>query len=607
MEHAEKPVLIYDGECRYCARQVRYWRRLTGDAIDYEPYQDAVVRHPEIPREDFARSIRLLAPGGEHYQGAAAAFRVLAAGGRPGGLHACRYLPGFAPLAEWGYRLVSRHRTGAERISRLLWGRERYPAQYVHVSWLFLRLLGLIYLAAFVSVAVQAEGLFGSKGILPLQEHLQWLTGQYPRDAWWMFPSVFWLNASDTAIRAVNLAGVLASVLLVCNILTRLMLPLLFLLYLSVTLAGQVFFNFQWDTLLLEAGFLAIFLPFGSPVILFLLHWVLFRLRFLSGAAKLLSGDAAWHNFSALNYYFETQPLAHTGSWYAHQLPDWLLRIAVGGVFFVELVVPFMMFLPRRPRLFAAWATILMQVLIILTSNHNFFNLLTIVLCVLLFDDLALRRAGLAPLTGVAARLLAFPRPWRVPGRLATLTAGLLAVLVLSTTLVMMWSTLSGRTLPAATEKLVLTLKRWHVVGNYHVFPIMTTRRPEVIVEGSNDGREWRPYEFRYKAGDAMRRPPFVVPHQPRLDWQMWFAALYPPYTPTAYWFPQFLERLLEGSPAVLDLLARNPFPERPPRYVRARLEMYRFATPAERQASGQWWSREPLGIYMPRLQRTSE
>jgi len=607
MEHRERPVLIYDGDCRYCARQVRYWQRLTGAALDYEPYQVVAGRYPEISRQDFERSIQLLTPEGERYQGAAAVFRVLAASGRTGGLRACRYLPGFSPLAEWAYRFVSRHRTGADRVTRVLWGRERYPAEYVQVSWLFLRLLGLIYLAAFASVAVQAEGIYGSQGILPLQEHLQWLIGQYPRDAWWRFPGVFWLDASDATIRVVNLAGILASVLLVCNILTRLMLPLLFLLYLSVTLAGQVFFNFQWDILLLETGFLAIFLPYGSPVILFLLHWVLFRLRFLSGASKLLSGDAAWHDFTALEYYFETQPLAHAGSWYAHQLPDWLLRLSVGGVFFVELVVPFMMFLPRSPRLFAAWATILMQTLIILTSNHNFFNLLTIVLCVLLFDDRALHRAGFAPLTGMAARLLAYPRPWREPGRLATLTAGLLAVLVLSTTLTMMWSTLSGRPLPAATENLVRTLKRWHVVGNYHVFPIMTTERPEVIVEGSNDGQVWLPYEFRYKAGDIMRRPSFVVPHQPRLDWQMWFAALYPPYTPTAYWFPQFLERLLDGSPAVLDLLARNPFPDKPPRYVRARLEMYRFATPALRQRTGQWWTREPLGIYIPPRYRAPE
>jgi predicted DCC family thiol-disulfide oxidoreductase YuxK len=593
MEHAEKPVLIYDGECRYCARQVRYWRRLTGDAIDYEPYQDAVVRHPEIPREDFARSIRLLAPGGEHYQGAAAAFRVLAAGGRPGGLHACRYLPGFAPLAEWGYRLVSRHRTGAERISRLLWGRERYPAQYVHVSWLFLRLLGLIYLAAFVSVAVQAEGLFGSKGILPLQEHLQWLTGQYPRDAWWMFPSVFWLNASDTAIRAVNLAGVLASVLLVCNILTRLMLPLLFLLYLSVTLAGQVFFNFQWDTLLLEAGFLAIFLPFGSPVILFLLHWVLFRLRFLSGAAKLLSGDAAWHNFSALNYYFETQPLAHTGSWYAHQLPDWLLRIAVGGVFFVELVVPFMMFLPRRPRLFAAWATILMQVIIILTSNHNFFNILTIVLCLFLLDDRALRIL-------LPARWRRAPHPARAaaPGRLRAIGLSALAGVLVFASAVQGWEMFSGSAAPAWAAAVEEPLNALRAVNKYHVFPTIKTERLELVVEGSMDREHWKTYVFRYKPGDPSRRPRFVVPHQPRLDWMMWFVPARHPLN--LMWFERFAERLLENAEPVTALLEHNPFPDEPPRYLRVTLYHYRFTTPEERRETGDWWVRESRGRFWP-------
>ena len=605
MHETNRPVLIYDGDCAYCAYQVRYWQRLTGDAVDYQRYQDVSGRYPDITPGEFAGAIQLLTPQGQRYSGAEAAFRVLAAGGRTASLACYRYLPGCSWLSEAVYRFVSRHRVGAYRLARLSWGRERYPAQYDFVSWLFLRGLALIYLVAFASFGLQADGLVGSHGILPVQTDLKDVAANYGSSAYWLFPSVFWLDASNTALKAVALSGIAASLLLFANILTRFILPLLFLLYLSVVYAGQVFFNFQWDFLLLEAGFLAIFLPYGSPFILFLLHWVLFRLRFLSGLSKLLSGDQSWANFTALDYYFETQPLPHIGAWYAHQLPEWLLRVGVGWTFFVELLVPFLMFLPRQPRLFAAWTTILMQVLILLTSNHNFFNLLTIVLCLLLFDDRAFRwvRYGewptsLAP--GVIRGFLRVARPQ--PGRFANAFAGLLAVVILSSTLSMMWSTTTGRPLPAFNEPVVRALVQWHIVNNYHVFPIITTARPELVVEGSDDGKVWKAYGFKYKPGELTRRLPFVVPHQPRLDWQMWFAALYPPNSRVAYWFYDFMRRLLEGSPDVLALLDYNPFPDHPPKYLRARLEMYQFATPEIKRETGQWWTSKPLGVYVPPL-----
>ncbi|HUT41381.1 MAG TPA: lipase maturation factor family protein, partial [Gammaproteobacteria bacterium] len=326
MPHPDRPLLVYDGDCDFCSGQVRYWQRLTGDAVDYAPFQQAAADFPQIPHEEFVRSIQLLAPDGSRHSGAAAAFRVLAAAGRPGWLRASRWLPGFAPLAEGIYRLTARHRVAAGRLARLLWGRERYPSDYRAVSWLFLRLLGLVYLAAFVSFGVQALGLIGSQGILPLTDELQALGAQHGTRAWWLNPSLFWLDAGDTAIQAVSIAGAVAALLLTLNLFTRTVLPLLVLLYLSLVYAGQVFMNFQWDFLLLETGFLAIFLPWGSAVIIWLMHWVLFRLRFLSGAYKLLSGDESWAGFTALTHYFETQPLPTVGAWFAHQLPEVVLR-----------------------------------------------------------------------------------------------------------------------------------------------------------------------------------------------------------------------------------------------------------------------------------------
>jgi len=605
MQETNRPVLIYDGDCAFCAWQVRYWRRLTGDAVDYQPYQAAAERYPDVPPGEFARAIQLITADGRRYSGAEAAFRVLAAGGRTASLACYRYLPGCSRLSEAVYRFVSRHRAAAYRLARLSWGRERYPAQYHLVSWLFLRGLALIYLFAFASFGLQADGLVGSHGILPVQADLKDMVANYGSNAYWLYPSVFWLDAGNVALKAVALAGMAASLLLFANILSRFMLPLLFLLYLSVVYAGQVFFNFQWDFLLLEAGFLAIFLPYGSPFILFLLHWVLFRLRFLSGLSKLMSGDETWANFTALKYYFETQPLPHVGAWYANQLPEWLLRAGVGWTFFVELLVPFLMFLPRQPRLFAAWTTIVMQVLILLTSNHNFFNLLTITLCLLLFDDRAFRwlhyrEWSMPSARGVMRNFLRVATP--VPGRFANAFAGLLTVVIFSSTLSMMWATITGRPLPAFNEPVVRALVQWHIVNNYHVFPIITTARPELVVEGSSDGKTWKAYGFKYKPGELTRRPPFVVPHQPRLDWQMWFAALYPPNSPVAYWFYDFMRRLLEGSPDVLALLDHNPFPDQPPKYLRARLEMYQFATPEMKRKTGQWWTSKPLGVYVPPL-----
>jgi predicted DCC family thiol-disulfide oxidoreductase YuxK len=603
MQQPDKTILIYDGDCAFCAWQVRYWQRLTGDTIDYQPFQSAAPAHPDIPQAEFANSIQLLTPDGRRYSGAEAAFRVLATGGHAATFTCYRYLPGFAQLSEAGYRFVARHRVGAYRLARLGWGRERYPAQYHLVSWLFLRGLALIYLFAFASFGLQADGLVGSQGILPVQADLKDIAAHYGNNAYWLFPSVFWLDAGNTALKAVALGGMAASLLLFFNILSRLMLPLLFLLYLSVVYAGQVFFNFQWDYLLLEAGFLAIFLPYGSPFILFLLHWALFRLRFLSGLSKLASGDETWRHFTALKYYFETQPLPHVGAWYANQLPDWLLRAGVGWTFFVELLVPFLMFLPRQPRFFAAWCTIVMQVLILLTSNHNFFNLLTLVLCLLLFDDRAFRwlhyqqwsRSGARRLPGRFLQVAQLR-----PGRFANVFAGLLAAVIFSSTLSMMWSTTTGRPLPSFNEPVVRALVQWHIVNNYHVFPIITTARPELVVEGSMDGKTWKAYGFKYKPGALTRRPPFVVPHQPRLDWQLWFAALYPPNSPVAYWFYDFMRRVLEGSPDVLALMGHNPFPDHPPKYLRARLETYQFTTPEEKRKTGQWWTSKPLGIYVP-------
>jgi len=464
-------------------------------------------------------------------------------------------------------------------------------ADYRRVSRLFLRLLALIYLAAFASLALQIEALVGSRGLLPLTEHLQDAHQQMGAVAYVRLPTLFWLDAGDSALYSATVAGCVLAPMLLLGILPRLSLIGLFILYLSLFHAGQLFMNFQWDYLLLEAGFLAIFLPQGpNRLVVWLFHWLLFRLRFESGIAKLLSGDPAWSDFSALQYYFETQPLPHWGAWYAHQLPDWVLRSGVGLVLVAELLIPLLMFLPRRLRLLAAWVTLITQVLILLTSNHNFFNLLTMALCLFLFDDRAVAAAASAPARVVAGS----------PGRLYTAITGLGALLILSVSGSLLAEMVIRRSPPAVIADTIPYVRSFGIAHRYHVFPTIKTERIEVELQGSWDGIAWQSYTFRHKPQALDEMPRFIVPHQPRVDWMMWFVPLSLPMNRP--WLERLAARLFENAPQVTALLKDNPFMQQPPRYIRAELFRYRFTTPEQRRATGLWWQREPLGplLWLP-------
>jgi hypothetical protein len=278
-----------------------------------------------------------------------------------------------------------------------------------------------------------------------------------------------------------------------------------------------------------------------------------------------------------LNFHFETQPLPTPAAWYAHHLPETVLQLSVLAIFAVELAAPFLFFMPRRLRRTGAWITIVFQILIAATGNYTFFNLLTIVLCIPLFDDRPLRG-------GVPIRW-----PW-----LSVPVAATLAILGL-----LQLAGMAGivRTLPEPVASINDRAQIFHVVNRYGLFAVMTTSRPEIVVEGSNDGMDWQEYEFKYKPGAVNRRLPWVAPHQPRLDWQMWFAAL--SNHQDSSWFSFFVARLLEGSPDVISLFAANPFPDQPPRYIRATVYQYNF-TGAERRTTGAVWTRRRLGDYFP-------
>jgi hypothetical protein len=378
-------------------------------------------------------------------------------------------------------------------------------------------------------------------------------------------------------------------------------LVLLWVLYLSLSVAGQVFMNFQWDYLLLEVGFLSIFLGtfrllpsrrYQSPVSAparFLLIWLLFRLMFMSGVVKLTSGDDSWWNLTALHYHYETQPLPTPLSWWANQLPAWFQGFSIVVMFCVELGAPFLLFGPRRIRLLGVVALLTLQILIAATGNYCFFNLLTAALCLLAVDDAVWRRIGRRRQPAPEVRGAVWPS-W-------VMAPVIVVVLTLSGPLI--WSALFPQAdWPRFFSVPYSYLEPFRSLNGYGLFRVMTKTRPEIIVEGSRDGVTWLPYEFKYKVGDPQRAPPIVAPHQPRLDWQMWFAAL--DDIRGEPWFTNFLAQLLQGSPSVLRLMKINPFPDAPPRYIRARLFNYHFTDESEKRQTGAWWKREEEQLYCP-------
>jgi len=584
-----KPLLVFDGDCTFCRKWIARWQQSTGDRVEYVTSQE--ISFPEIPAETFTQSVVLIEPDGNVFTGARAVFRSL---------NKERWYRPIAAPAEFAYRLVARYRAFFSLLTRLLWGTSVERPSYIRTRSVFLRALGGIYFIAFVSLWLQITGLIGSQGIMPAQQLMTVLREQsLPHHGWaayWLAPTLCWLNASDTMLHLLCGGGAVLAVLVMTGYGTLPALVGLWVSYLSLSIVGDVFLGYQWDALLLETGFLGIFFALGkgepSRAILWLLRLLLFKLMFFSGAVKLVSGDALWQSLTALTVHYQTQPLPHVIAWYAHHLPVWFQKFSCGVMFLIELALPFLIFVPRRPRLIAAGGFVFLQLLIILTGNYTFFNWLAIVLCIPLLDDRYLRSS--LPAHGA--------RP-RVRGR-AWITVPLAVVITFLTiiqTLHLCRIRLQLRPVTWAYLTIYQSIYPLRSVNSYGLFAVMTANRPEIILEGSNDGTEWKPYEFKYKPGDLKQAPRLAAPHQPRLDWQMWFESLRGTGNPSP-WFLNFCVRLLQGEPAVLRLLAENPFPDAPPRYLRAVVYEYRFTTAAECAVTGAWWKRAERGPYCPIL-----
>lgn len=452
--------------------------------------------------------------------------------------------------------------------------------------------LAALYFVAFLGALLQFRALLGERGLLPIPEFVR-------HRSFRQAPSLFQWRYSDRGFVAVAVCGLVLSSLTVVGVTERLPLvacmavwAVLWGLYLSIVNVGQVWYSFGWESLLLEAGALAIFLgnaEVAPPLlVLILLRWLLFRVEFGAGMIK-MRGDRCWRDLTCLYYHHETQPMPGPFSRWFHLLPRPLHRIEVAGNHVTQLIVPFGLFLPQPAAGIAALIMVVTQLWLVVSGNFAWLNWITIVLALSVVPD------GFYGALGETTREYG-STPIAFTGAVVALTV-LVAVL----------SYRPVANLLSHRQAMNASFNKWHFVNTYGAFGSVTRTRHEVVVEGTDDAVEtpatrWREYEFKGKPGDVRRRPRQFAPYHLRLDWLMWFAGISRDYA--AGWFPRFVGKLLDNDPATVKLLRNNPFPDAPPRLVRARLFRYRFATRGEHRATGQWWMREEIGDFMMPMRR---
>lgn len=481
----------------------------------------------------------------------------------------------------------------------------------VLVRWLYFRGLGLVYLIAFLSLWRQIHGLIGQQGLLSATSYLKFAHEQLGSAAYRFLPTLCWLGSSDLMLHIWCGLGTLLSLALIAGVAPRLSLVLLWAIYLSLSVVGQDFLSFQWDTLLLEMTLCSLlYAPKGLrpnwksrviPLACWPLWALAFKLMFLSGMTKLLSGDSSWLDGTALQFHYYTQPIPNWPAWFAYQCPLVLHRVALIITFVIEALLPFLVFFGRKGRVIFGMATIGLMIAIETLGNFGFFNLQTIVLCLPLLNDDGLKRflprgsqspeLAVTPATTPKCLIIAVT---------ALLSISLLAIVneIASTAQIGAMPNLVMTPIQFAERILLTWGKPWilkplapfRTINGYGLFRVMTVRRNEIVVETSVDGIEWAACEFPYKPGRIDRAPPIVAPHMPRLDWQMWFAALHP--RGHQHWLSALMKKILEGNPTTARLIGHPEFAKSPPKFVRLAYYEYKFTTADQRQATGAWWNR---------------
>ena len=449
--------------------------------------------------------------------------------------------------------------------------------------------LACVYLIAFIAIIHQFNPLLGEGGLLPVPQFIKQVRFIESPSIFFWFPTNFAFDSFGWTGVALSLFALSGFSEKFGNLVSGATWGALWLIYLSFVNVGQTFYAFGWETLLLEAGFLAIF--FGSEkttpsfLVIVLFNWLLFRLIFGAGLIK-IRGDTCWRDLTCLQYHYETQPMPNPFSWYFHWLPAWIHKTGVLFNHFTELVVPFAYFAPSPISALAGLITLFFHSWLFVSGNFSFLGFVTMVLALSTFSDSWLKHVI----------------PIRPP-QLVPRSPFYLSVTLGLTVLVAALSFYPVGNMISQNQLMNTSFEPFHLVNTYGAFGTITRPRYEVIVEGTDEpvitgATRWREYEFIGKPGDVNRTPPQIAPYHLRLDWLMWFAALSSPRQQP--WFISFLEKLLEGDKAVLGLLRYNPFPDEPPKYVRALLYEYHFTTPEERKKIGAIWNRQLTGLYFP-------
>jgi hypothetical protein len=476
---------------------------------------------------------------------------------------------------------------------------------YWLTRFLILRLLGFVYFMAFLAAAFQIVPLVGEHGLTPAKKFLALVTAHFgsTRTGFFQLPSLFWFNCGDRCLASVAWIGAGLSAIVMFGYANALLMASLWAVYFSFLSVGQDWYGYGWEIQLLETGFLAIFLcplldgrPFPRrptpTLVIWLFRWLIFRIMLGAGLIK-LRGDPCWRDLTCLYYHYETQPIPNPISWWLHFRPHWFHKLGAVWNHFVELVVPWFAFYPALARNIAGVLLVSFQVILILSGNLSFLNWLTIVPALACLDDSFLGKLLPKALRIHVDNAAAKARPSRIHNRIAVALAILVGLLSVAPVL----NVLSpGQVMNTSFDRL-------HLVNTYGAFGSVGRERMEIVFEGTDDvvisqNTRWRAYEFVAKPGNPRRRPRFIAPYQPRIDWQIWFAAM---STPDRYpWTLHFIWKLLHNDPDTLSLLAGNPFPDKPPRFIRAQFYRYEFAPPSD--PSGNWWERTPVGMWLPPL-----
>ena len=680
-----RPILVWDGECNFCRLCAERFNSHRENKVDLIPYQSLHQQWPQAPAEDYASAVYLFTPAGKSYHAAAAVYRFYAEYPWRGWAYwAYKRFRWFAALSEWGYRFVANNRKTFARLARIFWGKSLVLSTYRTSAWLYGRILGITIMIAFISLWVQSAGLFGPEGIVPYSENLDQarlnsVNGSMAASHLLEKPTWLWFFPETTGMAALFITGCLSALLLILGVLPPISVLVSWSCYLSLQVVATPFLNFQWDLLLLETMLLSLFyLPWKlrakytdstepNGIGRWLLWLLLFKLIFESGIVKFTyfgSGDAnTWLDLTALNYHYWTQPIPSWISWYFHWLPQWFHKLALLITYAVELILPFFIFLPRRLKNIAVAGLMFLQVMIIITGNYGFFNLLTVLLCLSLLDDQTVPssiRMFFEPKNNENYRI---SQPRRLQSAMGALVLFMLVwtgCYYLRLDLRGNRSNITGASISPSgvTRSMIRSARYSRSMNSYGLFRVMTTTRPEIIIAHSSDGENWTPYHFQYKPVALQMPPRFFFPHMPRLDWQMWFEALYierimdaqfslsmykrflevmtrgdmklgelrldqfltapelqnlntmeigekqqlldniqmhiTSYLDHSYWFARFLRALRQGNTKVQSLLEQDSQLSEKPKYMRLTFYYYNFSDPQEKR-KGFWWVREPL------------